>query len=138
MRKSLFILILLTASLTSFSQSIVDKNYIVLIFDIKQNDNLHPGRISYWIAESDKLNEKDDFDFSPFFLSLFYTSNAYDDCCLGKTSNFYTFTTESKFEFAEGFEKKQKILREFLKSNGKKIQTIKNSGKTDEKKLSQY
>ena len=62
MRKSLFILILLTASLTSFSQSIVDKNYIVLIFDIKQNDNLHPGRISYWIAESDKLNEKDDFD----------------------------------------------------------------------------
>lgn len=125
MRKSLIILILLTINLTSFAQNNIDKNYIVLIFDIKQNDNLHPGRISYWIAESDNLNEKDDFDFSPFFLSLFYTSNAYDDCCLGKTSNFYTFTTESKFEFTEEFDKKQEILREFLKSNAQKIQTIK-------------
>jgi hypothetical protein len=133
MRKSLFILILLTASLTSYTQSIIDKNYIVLIFDVKQNNNLHPGRISYWIAESDKLNEKDDFDFSPFFLSLFYTSNAYDDCCLGKKSNFYTFTTESKFEFAEGFEKKQEILREFLKSNEKKFQTIKKQWKNGRK-----
>jgi hypothetical protein len=81
----------------------------------------------------DKLNEKDDFDFSPFFLSLFYTSNAYDDCCFGKKSNFYTFTTESKFEFVEGFEKKQEILREFLKSNEKKFQTIKKQWKNGRK-----
>ncbi len=110
---------------SGFTQNLVEKNYIVLIFDVKQNDNLHPGRFSYWIAESDKLNDKFEFDFSPLFLNLFYTSNAYDDCCMGKASNFYTFTTESKFEFTKEFENKQKIFREFLKSNAKKIQTIK-------------
>jgi len=133
MRKLLFILTLSTFSFLGLAQNNIDKNYIVLIFDVKQNDNLHPGRISYWITESDKLNGKYDFNFSPFFLSLLYTSNAYNDCCIGKTSNFYTFTAESKFEFTEEFEKKQKTLREFLKSNSKKIQTIKKQWKNGRK-----
>ncbi|MBA9079887.1 hypothetical protein FHS90_004628 [Rufibacter quisquiliarum] len=71
------------------------------------------------------MNDDLKFDFYPLFLNLFYSSNSYDDCCLGKASSFYTFNTSSRLEFTKEFENKQKEFRDFLKNNGKRIQTIK-------------
>lgn len=132
MKKYIFIILLLYFQ-NSFTQNVIEKNYIVLIFKIEQNDDLHPGRISYWIADSEVINSNGEFKFLPFFLKLFYTSNSYDDCCLGKTSNFYSFNDKSEFEFAEGFEKKQEVFSDFLKSNSRKIQTIKKEWENGQK-----
>ncbi len=107
------------------AQEFTEKEYIALIVDIERNDVLHPRDIFYWIADADKLNQDYRFDFVPLFLKLFYSSDAYEDCCKGQGTTFYTFTSESEFLFKEDFEKIQEDLKIFLKKNSKKIQTIK-------------
>ena len=121
------VLTILIVFLTNFSgvfQAQDEKEYIVLVVDVKRSNKLHPKDTYYWIAESDKLDTDGNFAFSPLFLELFYTSNSYDECCTGEPSRFYTFTTESKVEFTKEFSEKQEKLRNFLEKNKRKIQTI--------------
>ncbi len=127
--KRIIILSLFFISVNSIAQNLTQKEFVVLIFDIERNDSLHPRDIFYWVAESNKGTKDNEFDFKPLFLKLFYSSNSYDDCCIGKESLFYSFTEHSKFEFTDKFGKKQKELRQFLKNHSKVIQVIKKRNK---------
>ncbi len=125
MIKKVFSFILMLICFDGFSQSQIEKEFVVVIFDIKRNDKLHPRDIYYWVAESNHVNEYLNFEFAPLFMSFFYPSNSYDDCCLGEATHFYSINKESKFEFADDLEKRQEHLKKFLKQNSKKIQLIK-------------
>ncbi len=126
-RISLAFLLLLCVS--GFSQNLTQKEFVAIIIEIDRKDDMHPKDIFYWITESNKVNKKYEFDFYPLFLKLFYPSNSYDACCIGKESRFYTHTEDSQFEFTKAFEKKQKEFRDFLKKNSKVIQVIKKRNK---------
>lgn len=127
--KRIIAIIILFISFSGFAQNLIEKEFVVIIVDIERNDGLHPRDIFYWVADTNKVNENYEFDFYPIFLKLFYSSNSYDDCCIGKESWFYTFNEHSKFEFNDEFDEKQKELREFLKTNSRVIQVIRKKNK---------
>ena len=122
--KRIITLFLFLVCFSCISQNLTEKEYVVLIIDIERNDELHPRSIYYWIADSQKINENNEFDFYPIFLKLFYASNSYETCCTGKESRFYTFNENSVFEFSDEFQRKQKLFREFLSKNSRVIQII--------------
>lgn len=122
--KRIIAIIILFISVSGIAQNLAEKEFVVIIIDIERNDDLHPRDIFYWVANTNQVNENNEFDFYPIFLKLFYSSNSYEDCCIGKESWFYTFNEQSKFEFADGFDEKQKELREFLKANSSVVQVI--------------
>lgn len=127
--KRIIVIIILFINVSGFAQNLIEKEFVVIIIDIERNDDLHPRDIFYWVADANKVNENYELDFYPIFLKLFYSSNSYDDCCIGKESWFYTFNEHSKFEFTDEFDEKQKEFREFLKANSKVIQVIRKKKK---------
>ena len=122
--KSILIFFLLIG-FSGASQHLIEKEYLILTIETDTNKDNHPGQTYYGIAEFDSNKPDTELEFYSLIMELYYSSDQYDDCCEGAPFHPYVFTIESKFDFDENLEDKMIELREFIKNNRRKLQTVK-------------
>jgi len=97
---------------------------------------MHGKFIYYWIAELDKYEKVDEYKeplIYSVFLHEFYGSDQLESCCLGMTSYPYSVTTKTKYEFPDNYSGYLANLRDLIKANRRKLQTIKKTWKNNYK-----
>lgn len=125
--------------MTSFgglTQNLTEKEFVILTFEMERNKDSHGIFIYYWVAELEKYENSDEYKepkIYSIFLHEFYGSDELDNCCLGKTSYPYTYTTASKFDFPKNYSSYLTNLRELVKKNRQKIQVIRKKWKDNYK-----
>ena len=110
-----------------YGQDSIMNAYVVLTFEMDRNKDTHGTFIYYWIAEVDSISQASGLQLKPFFLHEFYTSDQLETCCSGKPSLMFAYTTESKFEYKDGYLEDLESLRKLVKQNRRIIQKIKKS-----------
>jgi hypothetical protein len=136
LKNKLILIFFFLISLSGFSQNQKEKEFVILTFEMDRNKDSHGTFIYYWIAELEKYEKVDEYK-EPKFYSLFLHelggSDQLESCCLGKSSDPYTYTTASEFNFPENYTQYLTDLRDFVKRNRTKIQVIKKEWTKDNK-----
>ena len=132
MKNKAILILLLLISFSGFTQNLTEKEFVILTFEMDRNKDSHGTYIYYWIAELEKYENTVEYK-EPKIYSLFLhelgSSDQLESCCLGKTSDPYTYTTASEFNFPENHPEYLTELRELVKKNRQKIQVIKKAWK---------
>ncbi|MCA0133761.1 hypothetical protein [Winogradskyella alexanderae] len=132
MKNKILFIFLLLISYSGFTQNLTEKELVILTFEMDRNKDSHGTFIYYWITELEKYENADEYK-EPKIYSLFLhelgSSDQLEFCCLGKTSDPYTYTTASEFDFPENHTEYLTELRELVKKNRQKIQVIKKEWK---------
>jgi hypothetical protein len=127
LKNNIILIVLLLTSFYGFSQNLIEKEFVILTFEMERNKDSHGTFTYYWVAELEKyekVNEYKEPKIYSLFLNEFYGSEQLESCCLGKTSYPYTMTTETEFKFPENYSAYLSDLRKLVKNNRKKIQVI--------------
>ena len=132
MKNKIIFIFLLLISFSGFTQNLTEREFVILTFEMNRNKDSHGTFIYYWITELEKYenaNEYKDPKLNSLFLQELGSSDALESCCLGKTSDPFTYTTSSEFDFPENHSEYLSELRELIKKNRQKIQVIKKEWK---------
>jgi len=132
----ILILTLSILPLLTLGQSSDERDYIFLTFELDRNKDMHGTFLYYWIAELDKYEKVDEYKepvIYSVFLHEFYGNDQLESCCLGKVSYPYKVTTSTTYEFPENYSEYLSELRNLVKNNRKKLQTIRKEWKDNHK-----
>ena len=132
MKNKVILIFQLLISFSGFTQNLTEKEFVILTFEMDRNKDSHGTFIYYWVAELEKYEKVDEYK-NPIIYSVFLheleSSDQLESCCIGKTSDPFTYTTASEFNFPENYVEYLTELRELVKENSQKIQVIKKEWK---------
>jgi len=134
--KKLIFILLILISFSGFSQNLTEKEFVILTFEMERNKDAHGTFVYYWVAELEKYEKVDEYKepkIYTIYLHEFYTSDQLDNCCVGKKSNPYIYTTASEYIYPENYSEYLNNLRDLVKDNREKIQVIKKEWKKNHK-----
>jgi hypothetical protein len=134
--KKLIFTFLILITFRGFSQNLTEKEFVILTFEMERNKDAHGTFVYYWVAELEKYENSDEYkkpEIFTIYLHEFYGSDQLNNCCEGKVSDPYTYTTASEFDFPENYSEYLTDLRKLVKSNRKKLQVIKKEWKKNHK-----
>lgn len=125
--QSRFLLVLLTAwlPLTSLCQSI-DSNpktrYLIVTIARQRLPSQHNVEFFYRIVSQDSIKSNPD-NLAQLALEG-YSKQGLENCCLGKETDPFVTTTESKFDYDVSYISQLKALNSIIQSRGRTVQTI--------------
>ena len=106
-----------------FSQEIEKDNYVIITFEMIRSSEPKAVNKFYWITSVESINTTDFYLF-PLYLTQ-YSKNDLDGCLNGDTIDMFTLTTDTQYNFKEGYETNISQLTSLLDSRRTKVQTIK-------------
>ena len=138
MKNTIILILLLLVSFSGFTQTLAEKEFVVLTFEMSRNKGPHKNTIYtyYWITELEKYKKANEYKepkIYSLFLNEFYGSEQLESCCSGKVSYPYTMTTGTEFNYPENHKTYLSDLRELVKENRKQIQVINKKWKDNHK-----
>lgn len=132
LKNKVALIVLLLICFSGFTQNLIEKEFVILTFEMDRNKDSHGTFIYYWIAEFENYEKVDEYKepkIYSLFLHEFYGSEQLEFCCLGKVSYPYTMTKGTEFNFPKNYSEYLTDLRELVKNNREKIQVIKKEWK---------